>query len=49
MPLELTFLKCRKTDQNPKYLMSDGLFNLGDKFCHAPQNSRILDFYFTMC
>jgi hypothetical protein len=28
-----------KKNQNPKYLMSIGLLNLGNKFCDALQNS----------
>jgi hypothetical protein len=38
---ELAFQKCKKTHQNPYYLMSNGLLNLDDKFCHALQNSWI--------
>ncbi len=40
---ELAFLKCKNQNQNqnPKYLMSNELLNLNDKFCHALQNSWI--------
>jgi hypothetical protein len=38
---ELAFSKCKKTHQNPKYLMNNGLLNLNDKFYDALQNSWI--------
>jgi len=42
MLIELDFLKCKKTHQNPKYLMSNiGLLNLDDKFYNILQNSWI--------
>jgi hypothetical protein len=44
MLIELAFKKCKNTHQNPKYLMSDGLLNLGNKFYHALQNSWIWTF-----
>ncbi len=34
MIIELAFLKCKKTHQYPKYLMSNGFLNLNNKFCH---------------
>jgi hypothetical protein len=34
----------QKTHQNPKYLMSNGLLNLDDKFYHTLQNSWIWTF-----
>ncbi len=34
-----SILKCKKTHQNLKYLMRNGLLNLDNKFCHALQNS----------
>ncbi len=44
MLIELAFEKCKKTHQNPKYSMRNGLLNLGDKFCHTLQNSWIWTF-----
>ncbi len=42
MLIELDFFKCKKTHQNPKYLMSNiGLLNLDDKFYNILQNSWI--------
>jgi hypothetical protein len=41
MLIELAFEKCKKTHQNLKYSMRNGLLNLGDKFCHTLQNSWI--------
>jgi hypothetical protein len=40
MLIEWAFLKWGKTHQNPKYfIMSNGLLNVGDKFCNTLQNS----------
>jgi len=44
MLIELAFLKCKKKNQNPTYLMNNGLLDLGDKFCHTLQNSWIWTF-----
>ncbi len=41
---ELAFFKCKKTHQNPKYLMSNDFLNLDNKLCHALQNSWIWTF-----
>ncbi len=41
MQINLAFKKCKKTHQNLKYLMNNGLLNLNDKFCHTLQNSWI--------
>jgi hypothetical protein len=52
MLIELAFQKCKR-NQNPTYLTSNGLLNLGGKFCHALQNSWIwifiLQFVGFMC
>ncbi len=44
MLIELTSKKCKKTHQNPKYLVSNGLFYLDNKFCHTLQDSWIWTF-----
>jgi len=38
----------QKKHQYPKYLMSNGLLNLSDKFCH-PTKLLDMDLYFIMC
>jgi hypothetical protein len=44
MLIELAFQKFKKTHQNPKYLTSNGLSNINDKFYHTLQNSWIWTF-----
>jgi hypothetical protein len=44
MLIDLAFKKCKQTHHNPKYLMNNRILNLGDRLCHALQNSWIWTF-----